>query len=240
MINLLNYLVYQKHSQENGNTQLKQPFFAQMKEGFATIREIPGFMSMIFIAVVINFFSQPLYVLLPNFIKYGHLGSKQNLGYFMGFLQLGVLIGGLIASIKKKWNNVILIISIGFYSGGIMLILLGLVPEGNFILLYIIAFFVYIPQPITNSLVNSSIQVKVPPEKMARVISIIVSLAYFTSPLGMILSGVIADAIGSISSFYILCGILRIIIITLLLYSKKNLIFLGTMQQEQDEIHNKK
>ena len=226
-------------SQENGNTQSKQTFFAQMKEGFTTIREIPGFMSMIFIAVVINFFSQPLYVLLPNFIKYGHLGSKQNLGYFMGFLELGVLIGGLIASIKKKWNNIILIISIGFYSGGIMIILLGLVPEGNFILLYIIAFFVYIPQPITNSLVNSSIQIKVPPEKMARVISIIVSLAYFTSPLGMLLSGLIADAIGSISSFYILCGILRIIIITLLLYSKKNIIFLRTMQQEQDEIHNK-
>ena len=158
----------------------------------------------------------------------------------MGFLELGLLIGGIIVSLKKKWNNVVLIISIGFYSGGIMLVLLGLVPEGNLILLYIIAFFVYIPQPITNSLVNSSIQIKVPPEKMARVISIMVSLAYFASPLGMLLSGVIADAIGSISTFYIWCGILRIIIITLLLYSKKNLIFLRTMQQEQDEIHNKK
>ena len=150
-----------------------------------------------------------------------------------------IIIKCLFISIKKKWNNIILIISIGFYSGGIMLILLGLVPEGNFILLYIIAFFVYIPQPITNSLVNSSIQIKVPPEKMARVISIMVSLAYLASPLGMILSGVITDAIGSISTFYIWCGILRIIIITLLLYSKKNLIFLRSMQQEQDEIHNK-
>ena len=179
---------------------------------------------------------QPIEVLLPNYIKYEHFGEKQQLGYFMGFLQFGMLVGGFIVSLKKQWKKIILLMSIGFYSTGIGMLLLGIIGEGNFILLYIVAFFLLMASPIINALLQTTIQMKVPPEKMGRVISVIVSLATLATPLGMIMAGLVADAIGSIKILYIWCGIINIIIISFTLYTKKSRTFLKNMQEEQDKI----
>ncbi|WP_371805249.1 MFS transporter [Candidatus Lokiarchaeum ossiferum] len=227
---------YLSENEEANTPQAESSFFSQLKEGFRAIKEIKGFGGILILIIFANFIMQPIDVLIPNFIKYEHFGEKQHLGYFMGFLQLGMLVGGLMISLKKQWKRIFLIMSIGFYSTGIGMLFLGIIDQGNFVLLYLVAFFLLLTSPIINALLQTSIQVTVPPEKVGRVISVIVSLATLATPLGMIMSGLIADAIGSIRILYIWCGIINILIITFTLYSKKSRIFLKNMQEEQDKI----
>ncbi|WP_371802211.1 MFS transporter [Candidatus Lokiarchaeum ossiferum] len=211
-------------------------FFTQFKEGIHAITEIKGFTGIMILAIFANFIMQPLDVLLPNFIKYEHFGEKQQLGYFMAFLQAGMLCGGLISALKKQWKNVIVIMSLGLFSTGIGLLLLGVIGQSNFILLYTVAFFMLLLNPIVNALFQTTLQRSVPPEKMGRVISVVVSLATLASPIGMILAGPIADALGSIRELYVWCGILNIIIVAFTLYSKNSRIFLKEMQVQQDNL----
>lgn len=222
---------------ENYEHPTEPSFFTQFKEGIHAITEIKGFTGIMILAIFANFIMQPLDVLLPNFIKYEHFGERQQLGYFMAFLQAGMLCGGFITAIKKQWKKVIIIMSIGLFSTGIGLLLLGLVGEGNFLLLYIIAFFMLLLNPIVNALFQTTLQRSVPPEKMGRVVSVVVSLATLASPIGMIIAGPIADALGSIRELYVWCGVLNIIIVAFTLYTKNSRLFLKEMQVQQDNLH---
>jgi MFS transporter, DHA3 family, macrolide efflux protein len=221
------------------NSSSNPSLFSQIQEGFTTIGKIPGLKSIFILAILGNFLAQPITTLLPNFIRIEHNGSEQNLGYFMGALEGGLVIGALITTMIKHYKNVISIISVSFYSMPILFIVLGLIPEGNFIFLYIIAICFFLLSPISNTLFVTSLQIKIPPEKMGRVYATVNTISQIAMPLGMLLSGIFADLLKSIKLLYIICGILMLIVISALLYSKNSIIYLKSLQEEHDEIYEK-
>jgi len=61
--------------------------------------------------------------------------------------------------------------------------------------------------PITNSLFQTILQTKVPREKIGRVFSIYVALSWLVSPIGKILTGILAEII-TITSLFLICSII--------------------------------
>ena len=210
-------------------------FLGHLKEGFHVIRNIPGLMMVMLMATLSNFFFQPLDALLPNFIRYTHFGGQQELAYFLGFLNLGMFLGAIIMTVKKHWKHMAITITIGLFSTSAGLLALGLVPEGNFIALYIVAALFLVMNPIVNGLFQTMIVFMIPPEKMGRVISVLIMMSSIASPLGLILSGPAADLLGSISLLYIICGILSALVVTLTIFRKSAWNMMKEGQRLQDE-----
>ena len=210
-------------------------FWGHMKEGFTTIKNIPGLMMIMLMATLSNFFFQPLNALLPNFIRVSHTGGQQELAYVLGFLNVGVFLGAIIMTVKKHWRHMTTVVIIGLFSSSVGYLALGLVPPGNFIALYIVAGLFLVMNPIVNGLFQTMIVFMIPPEKMGRVISVLITMSSIASPLGLIISGPSADLLRSIPLLYIICGILSAVVVMLTMFRKSAFNMMKEGQRLQDE-----
>ena len=223
----------QKSSTAEDKSKKKISFGSSFREGIQTLRGIPGLMSIIMMATLTNFLMQPRSILLPNFIKYVHSGSKENLALYFALSQGAIFFGAVITTLVKKWKRPLFWISLGMFTSSIGLILLGTVPEGNLTMLFMIPFPMMVLNPIINAIFLTMIQFLIPQEKMGRVSAVLMMLSSIASPIGMLTAGPLADVLGSINLLYIIYGILSIFVITFTLYRKNSL---ELMKKTNDEL----
>ena len=171
----------------------KTPFFEEFKEGVTFIREKKGLLSLLSVFTAANLFLMPLFTLLNLFVYSTHGGGETQLAFVMAFFQGGTLAGAILLTVwkgfKKKVNGVAL---------GILLAYIGYLftsssPVGLFWFMAIGNLINGFALPIAN--INSSTiwQTVVPKEKLGRIMAVRVTIAQITAPVGMILSGVIAE-----------------------------------------------
>lgn len=203
----------------------KQSFFQDMKEGFRLFRIIPGALSMIFLAMILNMLLQPLDVLFPNYILVDFSWpteefGRQILAYTSAAFPAGILVGSLITSFKKKWKNQskwilagLLLISV-CYS---LIVLPKLLPNTYFFLIYVLTFLMALFLPIVNVLLITIMQKIIPVDKFGRISSLMMVFSSIASPIGMISAGFIADGLmpisgpmGGIGFTYVLCGLVML------------------------------
>jgi len=119
----------------------------------------------------------------------------------MVFLQVGMVVGALVTSVKKEWKRKI------FTYFGSLIVIMGMLsgytfaPKGSFLFLGIGNFAVGFLLPIGNTIYMTIIQTTVPNDKMGRVISIDQSLSSLIAPFGALFSGPLADIIGARTVF---------------------------------------
>ena len=183
-------------------------FWANFRDGLRALSANPGLMGFVLMATLTNFLQIPRNVLLPNFIKYVHSGSKENLAYYLALFQGAIFFGAIITILVKKWKRPLLWISIGMYSSSVGFLLLGLIPAGNFELLYWIPFPMMVLNPVINTIFLTLVQIIIPKEKMGRVGAVLMMLSSIASPIGILAAGPLADLLGSINLLYIICAIL--------------------------------
>lgn len=189
----------------------KNSFIRDMREGYTAIRTIPGLLTIMAIAMLLNMLIQPLIILMPYFIKIVHSGDNFMLAIVEMILQGGIIIGAIIPIIKKKWKNSIRTMVIGMiiiFTGYLMY---AIAPIGFYPLMgsgvFILGFFL----PIINTIVLTVVQKTIPQDKMGRVFSILNTLAMVASPIGAIVSGPLSEIYGA-AWLYFYCAILGIII----------------------------
>ncbi|MHA1521507.1 MAG: MFS transporter [Promethearchaeota archaeon] len=202
------------------NSKEKISYFTEIREGIKLIGEIPGMVGALVMAVFLNFIFMPFDALLINFIKVTHSGTAWELGIFSGAIQVGMFGGAIIVSVIKKWKNWTFWVSFGLIVQSIAFLALGFIPDGMFWLLYITGGIMLLMNPIINSLFQTTIQNIVPPEKMGRIMALIMMFAGIASPIGLLIAGPIADAIGSIKWVFIGCGILTLMTSSLAVFGK--------------------
>ena len=121
-----------------------------------------------------------------------------------------------IASSKKDWKNRVMVISTCISISVIGYVLSALSPTSNFILIGVGGMFRAGMVPLINTNFLTIIQLQVPPEKQGKVMSIVVSLAWAVIPLGSLISGPIAEAIG-IVPLYLTFAILQLFTLIIVL-----------------------
>ena len=207
---------------ENSENSEKQSFFKDMKEGFALLRIIPGALSMIFLAMLLNMLLQPLDVLFPNYLLVELSKTKLILGYVSVAFPLGILVGSLITSIKKEWKNKSKWILVGLFFISIsfsLMVLPKLLPDAYFFTIYILSFLLAFFLPIVNVILITIMQKIVPVDKFGRISSIMGLFSSIATPIGMVGAGFLADGLapisgpmGGIGFTYVLCGIVMLIV----------------------------
>jgi len=195
----------------NSENHQKNSFIKDMKEGFTTIRTIPGLVIIMFIAMFINLLIQPLTVLMPYYIKIIHSGDNFILAILEMVLQLGMIVGAIIPAIKKQWKNSIRTMIIGIVIINIGYLMYAIAPIGVYPVMGVGAFILGLLLPVINTVVLTVVQKAVPQDKMGRVFSILNTLVMIASPIGAIISGPLSELFG-VSWLYFYCAIFGIII----------------------------
>ena len=197
-------------SEKAKTTSFKRDF----KEGIITIRIIPGLVILLFLDMVLNFLVAPVNVLLPLYIKDIHLGTALDFAFISMFLNGGMILGGVVTTLKKNWKHKTTIYFVGLMILMGLLSVLGIAPTRGFIVLWLGVGMVGFILPIINTIYMTIIQTTVPHDKMGRVSSVIESFSNAMFPIGTIIAGPLAEALG-IRSVFIYGSIIGVLIVFL-------------------------
>jgi len=159
----------------------------------------------------------PFTTLMSLYIILNHSGAEQQFACVSAFLQGGIVLGAIIATSKKHWKHKELIILGSVIIGIAGYSLTTFAPTGNFLMIGIGALIHASMIPIANTMFLTMLQTRVPPETQGRVVSIVASIAAAVTPLGMIISGPLAEVLG-ISLLFIISLYLQFVCLIITWY----------------------
>jgi DHA3 family macrolide efflux protein-like MFS transporter len=204
------------HVSERNDKKESFSFKKDLKMGFKILRKVPGLLILVIFISVINFLGQPFGVLLPLYVKSIHFGDALDLAFIMVLMQIGMIVGAIITSLKKDWKNRVLLITGCVLFGIIGYFLTALSPTGNFLLIGIGGMMRAGMTPLINTNFLTIIQLHVPPEKQGKVMSIVVSLAWAVIPPGSLVAGSLGAIMGIVPLYLTFAGLeLLTVILTL-------------------------
>jgi len=189
-----------------------QKLFYSMKEGLEYISNDPSVKSLLVLIGGVYFLSGPFVVLLPFYIEQSLYAPGYWYGYLISVFGGGGLIGYLslpyFKLIVQDWSSLGLA---SFLIFGFLLIGLGL--SDNIYFTLIIFFGCGYCFGLINVMIETAILTNTPDIKRGRVMSIHRVITRLTYPLGMMVSGVIADLyLISIDFIFIICGFLVLVL----------------------------
>ncbi len=213
-------------------------FKRDIVEGFNYIWQRKGLRHLVFISVFISFFSAPVMVLLPFFVK-DYLGVGFNwFGYMLIVYGIGTTIGyGIAGVFRMKGNtrkNLIILFTILEASTTIMLAYAHNQYQAVGIMFLQGMFGGFVMVNIT-----SIMQITTPSEIRGRVFGVVTTITGSIAPLGMGLGGVVADLLNqNIPLLFVISGTIILILAILVSLSPHYRKFIGyrTEKEEQEEM----
>ena len=189
----------------------KRHFFKDFKEGVNVIIKMPTLLTIIILAMFLNFLIQPLSVLLPYYVNTIHGGDITVYAIVSISINAGMISGAVVTTIKKKWNHKIRTTFVGIIIFLIGYAYLAFVPTGLFIMMIAGLVIMGINLPIINTIFQTIEQTSVPPDKIGRVMSIDQTLSMMIMPIGALLTGLFSTILG-VNNLFLYCGIFGIVI----------------------------
>ncbi|MFX0036073.1 MAG: MFS transporter [Candidatus Hermodarchaeota archaeon] len=193
----------------------KTSFYEDFITGLRTVKAVPGLLSLILLAMLINFIMRPFSDLMPYYIKNVHNGTPLNLAFVTVSIPVANITGSIINTIKKNWKHKVFLIMFGTIMIFIGYSFLIFTPTGFFILLGIGLFIQGIAMNFILNNYMTILQSCVPSDKVGRIISLDHSLSFVIMPIGSLIGGPLALLIG-ITNLYLLCVISGISISSLI------------------------
>jgi DHA3 family macrolide efflux protein-like MFS transporter len=189
-------------------------FWEDFKSGLRYVRTWPGLMMLMIMAMVINFILTPAGSLMPILVTDYFGGGVFQLGWLEAAFGFGMIAGGLALGAWGGFKKRILTSMFGLIGLGIGLAGIGISPSGVFWLAIVSAFFAAAMLPIVNGPIHAIVQAAVEPNMQGRVFTLMGSLSAAMAPLGLLIAGPVADAIG-VQSWYVIAGVVSILMAVL-------------------------
>ena len=194
--------------------QEQTSFRREFGEGLAFVRNARGFLPLIILSTALNFLITPLDTLLPYFVRFDHFGGVEDLAFVFAFVQGGMLAGGLLMSVIKGFKKKrMIVMALFIYVFFLVYAFAALTPTGLFWFMAIGGFIMLFCIPVINVLYMTIIQTVAPMEMQGRVNSVDMALSNAARPFGMIISGPIAESIGT-ANLFLGCALSGILIFT--------------------------
>lgn len=195
--------------------QEQTSFRRELGEGLAFVRNARGFLPLIILSTALNFLIAPLDTLLPYFVRFDHFGGVEDLAFVFAFVQGGMLAGGLLMSVIKGFKKKrMIVMALFIYVFFLVYAFVALTPTGLIWFMAIGGLIMLFCIPVVNVLYMTIIQTVVPMEMQGRVNSVDMALSNAARPFGMIISGPIAEFIGT-ANLFLGCALSGILIFTI-------------------------
>jgi DHA3 family macrolide efflux protein-like MFS transporter len=173
----------------------KFSFRSEFREGMKFIKETPGLFALMFVFAGANFFMTPFYIQLPLFVTSIHLGGASQLAFLLTAQQAGMLIGSIVMSSWKGFENHAKGVALGLFMGYFGFIILVSAPIGYFEIIGAGLFIAGFTLPVANVSSEAIWASTVPQGILGRVYAVRRTLAQITAPVAMLLSGIVAEFI---------------------------------------------
>lgn len=176
----------------------------EIKEGIRHMFADKGLSYVLLCVIVVTFFMVPVAALFPLMTLNHFNGSTFDMGLVETAWGIGMLLGGIIVSIKAmKTANKVVIINIMTIIIGLAYWLSGLLPTSGFIIFVILTTIGGIAGSIYWSSFIVILQTKIDPAALGRVFSIYDSISLMPTIPGLLATGFIAERIGLLNAFII-------------------------------------
>ena len=183
----------------------KQHVLREMKEGLKTITANKGLRYLCLFFVLAMVCIMPIGALFPLMTLNHFNGTAFQIGLVEVFWGVGMLIGGAIMGLNKRYYNKAAAINLIYLIVGTVFSISGLLPaEGGYVFFVVLTFFSGIGGSIQSACFTTIIQEKVDPGQLGRVFSMFMSVAVLPSMIGLLGTGFAADTIGIPNTFIIL------------------------------------
>jgi MFS family permease len=182
---------------ETKNTNIIHDF----KEGFTYIYKSVPMRATIFLLALVSLLGMPYQVLMPVFAKQVLGGGPHTLGFLMGAVGLGALIGAIYLASRKSNDNIWNLIPVSAASFGIGLITFSLSRNLwlSLLLLLIAGWGMMVQMASSNTL----LQVLVEDDKRGRIMAFYAMAFMGMVPFGSLLAGSLAGLIGAPNTFWL-------------------------------------
>jgi MFS transporter, DHA3 family, macrolide efflux protein len=178
-----------------------------LKEGALYIRGWKGMLILIAFVMLFKIALTPAFSLLPLFVYKHFEGTAADLSALEALIGVGIVIGGLIMSAWGGFKRKIITSLSAMILLGLVLIGFGVLPPGGFMIASALGFLIGSFVPFVDAPLTAILQSTITPEKQGRVLTMLESLFWITSPLGLAISGPVADRFG-LGVLYSAAGIL--------------------------------
>jgi DHA3 family macrolide efflux protein-like MFS transporter len=178
-------------------TAAQASFLSEMRDGMIYMVRWRGLFIIGLMAIALNFLLSPAAALLPLLVTQHFGGQEGELAAISSAFSLGMLVGGIL-------------LGLGFGA-------VGFIPANGFWVAVVVWFISAAANVITNGPLLAAMQIIVRPEMQGRVFSLLGSLATAMAPVGLLIAGPLADAIG-VRTWYIVGGAVCVVMAVVALF----------------------
>jgi DHA3 family macrolide efflux protein-like MFS transporter len=189
----------------------KPSLWADVREGFRYALGWPGLLAICLMAMLLNLLINPAMSLMPLLVTDHFEGQALQLGWMNSSWGIGLLLGGLLLGAWGGFKRRIVTMLMGIIGLGAGVLLVGLTPAAVFPLALAGLFFGAVMNSLCNGSAFALLQEVVAPEMQGRVFTLTMSLCSAATPIGMAITGPLADAIG-VRALYVIGGVAQILI----------------------------
>lgn len=174
-------------------------------EGFRYIWGWPALLGILMVSALLNLLLTPAFSLLPIFVTNHMHGGAEDLAWLNMAFGVGVVLGGLLLSVWGGFRRRIYTGALGVAGMGVAILALGFAPAGMLPLAIGAMLVTGSMNAFSNGPIMAMLQSLVAPEMQGRVFAVVSSVCMAMSPLGLLVGGPLADALG-VSTLYLVGG----------------------------------
>lgn len=173
----------------------KMNVIEDMVKGFRYLVSWKALLLLFVLCGILNFFSNPLQVLLPLFVEKYFNNDILKLGWLQMGFGIGGIAGGLILGAWGGFKKRILTSFVGLMFAYVPFFIFGFTTERFFPLGLSMVLLCGFGNSFFNGPIGAIIQSNVPPDMQGRVFSVLGSISTVAIPIGLAIAGPIGDAI---------------------------------------------
>ena len=193
-----------------GETPETRRFWTDFRAGLRYVLAWRGLLALCGLLVVMNFAISPAFSLTPILVLKGYGGDEVLLGSLNSAMGLGTVLGGLLLSVWGGFRRKIVTTLGAVIAIGGSLFLIAFAPSRMFYVGIVGFFLSGSLMAIANGCLRATFRGAVHPSMQGRVGALMGSLATAMNPIGLLIAGPVADAIGVRSWFAIAGAVLLI------------------------------
>lgn len=203
--------VPQPPARENTHSANKQTFWQDMREGLLYVWSWPGILMLMVLAMMINFVLSPAASLMPILVTEHFGGGAVQLSWLESSISIGMLAGGILLSVWGGFERRIITSLLGVVGLAVFFGILGILPANAYWLAVGSVFLAGLMMAMANGPLHAIFQSVIAPEMQGRFFTLIGSVSGAMTPLGLLIAGPVADALG-VQVWYLAGGLATLVL----------------------------